>query len=151
MTKMSGRLRKVLLATSAIVPLGVLPAGANPLGGQVVGGNANIQGQGTSNVVVNQQTDKAIINWQTFNLGPNDKTQFIQPDANSVVLNRVIGGLGASAIDGILTANGKVFLVNPDGILFGPHAIINTGSLLATTSDIRNADFMAGRYLFNIP
>src|SRR5437879_13790673 len=123
MTAMSGRLRKVLLATSAMVPLSVLPAAANPLGAQVVGGSANVQGQGTPNVIVKQNTDKAIINWQTFNLGANDKTQFVQPDANSVVLNKVIGSLGASSIDGILTANGKVFLVNPDGILFGPHSI----------------------------
>src|SRR5262249_42704899 len=58
---------------------------------------------------------------------------------------------GPSLIDGLLTANGKIFIVNGDGILFGKNAVINTGSLLATTSDIKNSDFMAGRYNFGIP
>ena len=67
------------------------------------------------------------------------------------MLNRVTGGLGASTIDGTLTANGRVFLVNRDGMLFGPNAVINTAGFLATTHDIKNDDFMAGRYNFNIP
>jgi hypothetical protein len=63
----------------------------------------------------------------------------------------VIGGLGPSFLDGTLTANGRVFIVNGDGILFGSNAVINTAGFLATTNDIRNADFMAGKYNFNIP
>ena len=61
------------------------------------------------------------------------------------------GGLGPSEILGTLTANGRVFLVNRDGILFGARRVVNTAGFLATTSDIKNADFMAGRYNFNIP
>ena len=61
------------------------------------------------------------------------------------------GGLGPSEIMGTLTANGRVFLINRDGILFGPGAVVNTAGFLATTNDIKNADFMAGRYNFNIP
>jgi hypothetical protein len=63
----------------------------------------------------------------------------------------VTGGLGPSEIMGTLTANGRVFVINRDGILFGPGAVVNTAGFLASTSDIRNSDFMAGRYNFNIP
>jgi filamentous hemagglutinin family protein len=77
--------------------------------------------------------------------------RFNQPGASSVVLNRVTGGLGPSEILGTLTANGRVFVINRDGILFGPSAVMNTAGFLATTHDIKNSDFMAGRYNFNIP
>ena len=73
------------------------------------------------------------------------------PNSNSTQLDRVTGGQGPSQILGTLSSNGKVFLVNPDGILFGMGARINVGSLLATTSDIANKDFMAGNYKFAIP
>src|SRR6202165_932598 len=145
------RFRNTLLATTALMPLGIMAAAANPLGSQVVGGTANVQGQGTSAVTVTQSTDKAIINWQTFNIGSGETTRFVQPGSSSVTLNRVTGSLGPSFLDGTLTANGRIFLVNPDGILFGAGSKVNTGSFLATTNDIRNADFMAGRYRFNIP
>src|SRR5205085_228826 len=66
-------------------------------------------------------------------------------------LNRVVGNQGPSQILGSLDANGKVFVVNRDGIIFGPGAVITTAGFLATTSDIRNEDFMAGRFNFQIP
>ena len=69
----------------------------------------------------------------------------------SIALNRVTGGVNPSKIYGTLTANGRVFLINPDGVLIGSGAVINTAGFLATTHDISNADFMAGRYSFNIP
>ncbi len=148
---MFGRLRKLLLTTTALVPLGLAPAAANPLGAQVVGGSATVQGQGTATVTVNQQTNSAIINWNTFNIGAGEKTNIAMPSSSSVELDRVTGGLGPSQILGSLWSNGRVFLVNPDGILFGPGAKIDTGSFLATTHDIANSDFMAGRYNFSIP
>ena len=108
-------------------------------------------GQGSANVTVNQFSQNAIINWHTFNIGAGERTQFVQPNASSVILNRVTGGLGPSQILGSIDANGKVMLVNRDGFIFGAGAVINTGSFLATTSDIKNSDFMAGRYNFHIP
>ena len=117
----------------------------------MVGGAATIQGQGGPAVIVNQSSGSAIINWNTFNIGVNESVRFNQPGASSVVLNRVTGGLGPSEILGTLTANGRVFVINRDGILFGPNAVVNTAGFLATTHDIRNSDFMAGRYNFNIP
>src|SRR5215470_15395876 len=140
-----------LLATTALIPLSAGAALANPMGGQVVGGNATIQGQGTSTVTVTQSTDRAIINWNTFNFGAGDKTQFVQPNSSSITLDRVTGGLGASQIYGTIAANGRVFLVNPDGILFGAGAKINVAGFLATTNEIKNADFMARRYTFTVP
>src|SRR5674476_414824 len=148
---MFGRLRKLLLTTTALVPLGLVPVAANPLGGQVVGGSATVQGQGTATVTVTQQTNSAIINWNTFNIGTGEKTNIAMPSASSVQLDRVTGGLGPSQIFGSLWSNGRVFLVNPDGILFGSGAKVDTGSFLATTHDIANSDFMAGRYNFSIP
>ena len=142
------RLRNLLLITTALMPM---PALAGPQGGVVVGGSAQISNPGTANVTINQHSDKAIINWHMFNIGVGEKTTFVQPNSNSIALNRVVGGMGPSEILGSLSANGKVFVVNRDGIIFGAGAVINTAGFLATTSDIRNEDFMAGRFNFQIP
>jgi filamentous hemagglutinin family protein len=143
--------RTLLFATLALIPFGLTPAAANPLGSQVVGGNATVQGQGTAAVTVTQQTNSAIINWNTFNIGVGEKSKIVMPSSSSVELDRVTGGLGPSQILGSLGSNGRVFLVNRDGILFGPGAAVDTAGFLATTHDIANADFMAGRYNFSIP
>jgi len=144
-------LAKVLLTTTALLASGVLPGGAEPRGPSVVGGAANISGLGTSNVTVTSTTNSAIINWNTFNVGTGESVRFNEPSSSSVVLNRVTGGLGPSEILGTITSNGRVFIINRDGILFGAGAVINTAGFLASTSDIANADFMAGKYNFNIP
>lgn len=143
-------LRSLLLTTSALVPLGLASALAGPQGGVVVGGGATIGGNGT-NTVITQQTNNAIINWHTFNIGAGETVQFNQPGASAIALNRVIGQMGPSHLYGSLTANGRVFLVNPDGVLIGRGATINTAGFLATTHDISNENFMAGRYIFNRP
>jgi filamentous hemagglutinin family protein len=148
---MHPRFSSLVLTTAALIALSAAPAAGGPEGGTVVGGAATIQGQGGPAVIVNQTTNSAIINWNTFNIGVKERVQFNQPGSSSVVLNRVTGGLGPSEILGTLTANGRVFLINRDGILFGPSSVVNTASFLATTHDIRNSDFMAGRYNFNIP
>src|SRR5260370_14344035 len=148
---MHPRLHNLLLTTAALLALGAARVAVAPAGGTVVGGTATIQGQGGPAVIVNQSSNSAIINWNTFNIGVNESVRFNQPSASSVVLNRVTGGLGPSEILGTLTANGRVFVINRDGILFGPSAVVNTAGFLATTHDIRNSDFMAGRYNFNIP
>ena len=148
---MKYRLHPFLLATTALVRFGLGSAVANPLGAQVVGGVAAVKGQGTPSVTVKQGSDRAIINWQQFNIGSGETTRFVQPDASSVILNRVTGVAAPSVINGSITSNGKVFLVNPDGMLFGAGAVINTGGFLATTHNIKNSDFLAGRHQFNQP
>jgi filamentous hemagglutinin family protein len=142
---MHPRSSNLVLTTAALIALNVMPAAGGPEGGTVVGGAATIQGQGGPAVIVNQTSNSAIINWNTFNIGVKESVQFNQPGSSSVALNRVTGGLGPSEILGTLTANGRIFLINRDGILFGPSSVVNTAGFLATTHDIRNADFMAGR------
>src|SRR6266568_3378100 len=133
----------------ALVTCALTAARAGPEGANVVTGHVTVEG--TANVTVTQFSQKAIVNWNTFNIGANERTQFVQPNSSSVILNRVTGGLGPSEILGRLDANGRVFVVNRDGFLFGAGAVINTAGFLATTSDIKNDDFMAGRYNFSIP
>ena len=132
---MRSLIKRLLAGTTATsFALAPMPGRANPLGGQVVGGTATIQGQGTGAVTVNQSSNRAIIDWRTFNIAPNETTQFVQPGTASVTLNRVTGGLGLSTIDGTIKANGGIYIVNPDGILFGPTAKVNVGSFLGTTA-----------------
>lgn len=135
------------LALSLMLGFGPIPlALALPVGGVVVAGSATIAG-GAGNTTITQSSANAAINWQGFGIGPGEAVRFIQPDSNSVTLNRVLGP-DPSSILGSLTANGKVFLVNPNGILFGSGAQVNVGGLVASTLDISDGDFMAGRYHF---
>ena len=124
---------------------------ANPTGGHVViPGSATIRQSGAARLEVLQHHDKAIIDWRSFSIGSGEHTHFSQPSSSSVALNRV-NGPDVSAINGQLTANGGIFLVNPNGILFGPGAEVNVGNLVATTADISNKNFLAGRYQFDRP
>ncbi|MGB6105906.1 MAG: filamentous hemagglutinin N-terminal domain-containing protein, partial [Pusillimonas sp.] len=137
------------LSTLAVLIGSMLSGGAHaaPSGGTVVGGSASIQhGPGTVNI--NQASNKAIINWQKFGIKPGESVNFRQPGSQSVTLNRVVGN-DPSAIHGSLTANGTVMLVNPNGVVFGKGARIDVGGLVATTANIRDDDFMAGRYRFD--
>lgn len=140
-----------LWIAAAIATIVAPVAEANPLGSSVAAGSATVTGEGTASVTVNQSTDKAIVNWNTFDIGVGEATRFVQPGADSVTLNRVTGGLGTSTIDGALSANGNIFLINPDGILFGSESVVDVGGLVATTGDIADDDFMAGRYVFGSP
>jgi filamentous hemagglutinin family protein len=119
---------------------------ANPLGPQVVSGQASFATQGKTLSVTNN--DRAIINWQDFSIGNGELTRFIQPTATSAVLNRVIGN-NPSAIYGALQSNGRVYLVNQNGIFIGPTATIDVNGLVASTLNITDGDFRAGRINFS--
>src|SRR5262249_8415767 len=110
-------------------------------------GQAGIAQSGGTTTVT-QSSNKAIINWQGFSVGKSESVQFQQPDRSAVTLNRVQGP-GASDIQGNLSANGQVWIVNPNGVMFGPGATVNVGGLLATTSNISDQNFMAGKYQFD--
>ena len=126
--------------------MGVGRALAQPVGASVVAGQAQISTSGAT-TLISQSTNKAIINWQDFSVGAGAAVQFNQPNAASITLNRVTGA-NISNIEGAVRANGQVWLLNPNGVLFGNNARINVGGLLATTSDIANNNFLEGRYDF---
>jgi filamentous hemagglutinin family protein len=128
----------------------VAPASANPKGGQVSAGSATISQTSPSRLDIVQSTDRAAIDWQSFSIAPNEQTNFQQPAASSVTLNRVQPG-DPSVIAGKLTANGQVVLINPSGIAFSKGAVVDVNSLVATPTDISNANFMAGNMKFDKP
>jgi filamentous hemagglutinin family protein len=119
---------------------------ALPTGGQVVSGQVAIAVD-AARMDVNQATRNAIVNWNSFNIGSRAQVNFNQPDASSVVLNRVLGGNG-STILGQMTANGNVFLVDPAGIIFAPGARVDVGGLVASSLGISDANFLSGKYQF---
>ena len=139
--------RRSSLALAFLLAASHLAGADLPTGASVTAGAATISTQGSA-MTVNQSTAKAVINWQGFSIGSGHSVQFQQPDAASVVLNRVTGS-EASVISGALSANGNVFLVNPNGVLFHAGAQVDVGGLVASTLAIRDNDFLAGNYVFD--
>ncbi|MDR3491177.1 MAG: filamentous hemagglutinin N-terminal domain-containing protein, partial [Gammaproteobacteria bacterium] len=122
---------------------------ANPELSNVAIGNATVT-QTATTTQVNQASQQAVIDWKSFNIGANESTHFEQP-AGGVALNRIDAAQGASQIYGQLSATGKIILVNGAGIYFGPSAMVNVGGLIASTSGISVANFLAGKYVFDQP
>ena len=120
---------------------------ALPKGHQLIAGQADIRVDGKQ-MTITQTTPKAIVHWQGFDIGRDSKVHFDQRSgAGSIALNRVVAGQ-ASRINGQLSANGQVWLVNPNGVVFGPKSKVDVGGLVASTLDITNEDFGADRQLF---
>ncbi len=123
------------------------PVFAAPQGGQVTSGSATINQEGTV-TNIDQNSGKAIINWQSFGIAPNETVNFNQPNSHAVALNRVVGH-ESSLIEGALNANGQVFLINSAGVTIANGASINTAGFVASTQDISDADFLNGDYTFS--
>ena len=123
-----------------------IPVYAAPNGANVVHGNVNITQSGSS-TVINQNTDKAIINWNSFDINKGESVLFNQNSSSSIVLNRVTNGLPTN-IFGSISANGNVFILNQAGVLVRNGASINTNSFLAGAANINDNDFIAGKYNF---
>jgi len=119
-----------------------LPAYANPTGGTVSGGAATIATSGNTETIT-QSSGRAVIDWSTFNIGGGETTRFIQPSSSSLAVNR-INDVNPSQILGTLSANGNIVLINPNGVFFAPGSTVNVNGLVATTSNVSNADVMAG-------
>lgn len=117
-----------------------------PTGGQIVAGSGNISQSGAT-VTIQQDSAKMVADWQNFSIGKGHTVNFQQPSANAIALNRVLGS-DISVIQGAINANGRIFLVNPNGVTFTPDAQINTGGLVASTLNLRTDDFLAGNYSF---
>jgi len=123
-----------------------MPVQANPTGGQVAAGRrrstrcrARSRSISSSNI--------AIINWQTFSINSGELTQFIQPSSSSAALNRVLGGQ-TSIINGTLSANGQIYLINGNGILVGPAARSIRQAFLPARGTFSNTDFLSGNLEF---
>ncbi|MFV3074859.1 filamentous hemagglutinin N-terminal domain-containing protein [Niveispirillum fermenti] len=125
-----------------------MPAGAGPTGGQVVAGQASITATAPGVTTIQQDSNSAIIHWDRFDLAAGERAQFHQPGANAVVLNRVVGN-DLSHIAGHVTANGKLFLINPHGVVFAAGSSVDVNTLVVSTADIANRDFLEGRYRFD--
>ncbi|MDX2226105.1 MAG: filamentous hemagglutinin N-terminal domain-containing protein, partial [Verrucomicrobiae bacterium] len=119
----------------------VIFVSANPTGEQVVSGGATFNREG--NTLTINTSDRVIINWQDFSINSGEMTKFLQPGSDSAALNRVISG-NPSSLLGTLSANGQIYLINPNGILVGPNAQINTAAFIASTLDLDNDEFMKG-------
>ncbi|MGZ3240988.1 MAG: two-partner secretion domain-containing protein, partial [Burkholderiaceae bacterium] len=120
---------------------------ALPQGGQVSSGSGSIS-QSSNNMTVQQNSQNLSINWQSFGIGAGQSVQFKQPSASSIALNRVLGQ-DPSQILGNLSANGQVFITNPNGVLFGHGAQVNVGGLVASTGNLTDADLQAKHYRFS--
>ncbi|MGN2249706.1 filamentous hemagglutinin N-terminal domain-containing protein [Frateuria sp. GZRe14] len=118
-----------------------------PTGGVVIGGSGSILQDG-ANVVINQASDKLVLNWQSFNLGQDALVRFNQPGTSAVALNRILDQ-NASQIFGQISSNGQVFLINTHGIIFGSTAQVNVGGLVASTLDLTPTDFLSNHFNLN--
>ncbi|HVU36590.1 MAG TPA: MBG domain-containing protein [Opitutaceae bacterium] len=136
-------LSKLALSLVVLGPLAVLPPGyALPTGGQVIAGSASVS-QAGARMTINQTSRNAIMNWQSFSVGAGEQLRLNQSGANAAMLARVTGA-DPSALLGSLKADGKLFLINPRGILVGQGAVIDTAAFIGSTLDVSNQAFLAG-------
>lgn len=123
-----------------------LTALALPGGGQVTGGAASISTAGATTTIT-QTSAQATLQWRSFNIAPGETVNFVQPNRAAVAVNRILDS-NPSSLYGRLNANGQVFLLNSNGLLFGPTAAVNVGGLVASTLPLSEADFASGRLRF---
>jgi len=112
-----------------------------PTNPSIAHGNIGISSSAPNTLNINQTTNKGIINWGTFNIGSAASVKFNQPNISSTTLNRVVGG-GLSQIAGNLSANGNIILINPNGVVFQNGSSVNVGSIVATTMNLKDEDFL---------
>ena len=148
----AGLLRTTALQAAAIIVLSV-PAIAQPLpnarpaGGVVVGGAASIA-QTQAQTTVQQASQRAAIDWRSFDIGSGHTVQYNQPNASAIVLNRVTGP-DPSQIAGRIQANGQVIITNQSGVVFHQGAQVDTAGLIVSAAGIAPSNFMAGRMVFD--
>ncbi len=140
------RLRRAAIAVAVASCFGAPAVLANPTGPAVANGQASFHQQGNLLQITN--SPNAIINWQSFSIGANELTRFVQQSASSAVLNRVMGQ-DPSAILGALQSNGRVVLINPNGIVFGAGAQVDVAGLVASSLNLSDQDFLGGKLKFS--
>ena len=119
---------------------------ANPVGESVRAGHARFDRSAPGSLSIRQDSDRLIINWHNFSIAAGETTRFIQPSATSIALNRVVTA-NPSRLFGSLESNGKVYLINPNGILVGRGGAVNTRGFVASTLDVSDASFLSGAKL----
>ncbi|GLQ45809.1 hypothetical protein GCM10007862_08600 [Dyella lipolytica] len=119
---------------ASLCAAGMAYAGNGPSGGQITSGSGQIQQVGNT-TTIRQNSSTLTLNWQSFNIAPNQTVDFLQPSSNAIAVNRIFSST-PSEIYGHLDANGQVWLINPSGVLFGQSAQVNVGGLVASTLDL---------------
>jgi filamentous hemagglutinin family protein len=140
-----GAWERKLLALAVASCFSAELAHANPVGPTVTHGKATFATRGNALTVTN--TPGAIINWQSFGIASQEITRFLQQSGASAVLNRVTGAT-PSAILGQLQSNGRVYLINPNGITIGKNAVIDVAGFVASTHRLSDEDFIKQRHRF---
>ncbi len=120
---------------------------ASATGGQITAGSGQITQSGNT-TTIQQSSQNLSLNWQSFNIGSNQTVDFVQPGSSSIAVNRILGSTG-STILGHLNANGQVWLINPNGIIFGQGAQVNVGGLVASTLDVNDSDLGSNTRTFS--
>ncbi|MFH0800898.1 MAG: filamentous hemagglutinin N-terminal domain-containing protein, partial [bacterium] len=141
--------RNLLVLALVLVCLFAVPQAvfAAPEGGTVTSGNAAIDQSMPGVTNITQFTDRLILNWEKYGIGLQELVRYLQPNDLAVALNRVTG-VDPSIILGSLQSNGRIFIINPNGILFGSQSRVDVGGLLATTLTLSDKDFLNGNYAF---
>lgn len=121
---------------------GLVALPSNP---EVISGHARLETEEKTKRITT--SDKAILEFKNFNIKSKERVEFIQPSSSSTLLTRITGK-ESSKIYGELVANGRLFLVNPYGVYFGPESFVNVGSLVVSTLSIKNKDFLSENYSF---
>ncbi len=119
------------------------PVFGNPQNGTIRSGEGEILDSESSELLINQFSDKLTLDWESFSISPGEITRFLQPGANSAALNRVLSG-DPSHIFGSLEANGNIWLINPNGILIGPGGSVRANGFVGSTLDVTDGDFLNG-------
>jgi len=147
----ANKLRAVIFAPILMMlsPAQALNSNTLPAGGTVEYGEASINVTPNA-LTINQATNKAIIGWDAFDIGSAATVNVVQPSVDSALLNRVRSS-DPSQIFGHLNANGQVFLINPNGVIFGQSARVDVGALVASTLDLSNDNFISGNLNFKGP
>ena len=119
---------------------------AGPKGGSIRSGEGSIDASGTT-TTIEQTTNRMAIDWRSYDVNANERVHYMQPNADAISLNNILSNHG-SQIHGQIDANGRVILVNPNGIFFGREAKINVGGLIASGLRIDLDDFVNGEFIF---
>ncbi|HRK98751.1 MAG TPA: filamentous hemagglutinin N-terminal domain-containing protein [Alphaproteobacteria bacterium] len=122
-----------------------------PTNPNVVGGVSSVATPSAGVMNITQSTGRAVIDWDSFNIGEDASVQFFQPGSNSLAVNRVISaGINPTRILGELKANGRVMVLDRNGVLFGANSVVDVVGIVASTGDVTNASVMSGATILTL-